>query len=118
MKSKQNIKTTLLLVAAVAALFVIMLANQAVSEEYMTTIKGQIASVNGYDRTLSVMGKEGQYTFSIDRSTNVVICDMNKSFEDLDTGQNVTVTYHAKDGKFVADSVEIAPVILACSNEY
>lgn len=118
MNSRQNINNiTWLLVAAVAALFVITLANQAVAEEYMVTISGKVASVNSYDRTFSVIGKEGEYTFAINNSTNVVLCDMNKTFEDLGAGQDVTVTYHGSDSGFVADAVTIAPVILACYDE-
>lgn len=106
-----------ILVMAIAAFFVILLTNQAIAGKDMTTVTGQITSVDSYNRTISIAGPEGAVNFNVDKSTGLVFCDMNKTFNDLAAGQRVTVNYHESDGKLIADSIDIAPVILACYDE-
>lgn len=109
---------------AFVAIFVMSFASQSFAKEDMATLKGEVVGFDSYSRMLTVrsseaipslsIGKEGEVTFSMDSMTNVTSCLQNKSFHDITIGEKVTVTYHERDGKLVANAVDIAPVVLAC----
>ena len=102
--------------AAVAALFVMMPMTPGVAGDTMS-IKGSVASVDSYDGIFSVLGSEGKITLSVDKSTSFTSCARNRGFENLAAGQKVTVKYHEREGRLVADAVDIAPILLACYNQ-
>lgn len=113
-----------ILAVAVAAFLVMSFANRAIAGENPAALKGDIVSVDGYAKTLTVrsngaipspsMGMPGEITFATDDMTNVIRCNENKNFEDIRVGETATVTYHEEGGRFIADTVEIPTVILAC----
>jgi hypothetical protein len=81
------------------------------------SIKGSVASVDSYDRIFSVLGTGDKITLSVDKSTTFTSCARNRGFENLAAGQKVTVKYHEREGRLVADAVDIAPILLACYNQ-
>jgi hypothetical protein len=110
------------LAIAVAALFIVSFATPALAAgEKISTISGQVIAVDPYARTLSVKSSGrnessmGLFTFSTDKMTSIVNCAQNESLRDIGVGQDVTVTYHEKEGKLFADVVEkqLTPA-LAC----
>jgi len=115
---------TTILIAVVALLFVMSFANQAAARGKMDSLKGEVVAVDGYNKTLTVKsiessqsspaGMEGEFVFDADRNTNVIWCSQNKTFEDIRAGDKVTVTYHERGGRLVADAIDIPPVVLAC----
>ena len=108
--------TAAIFVAAVAALFVMMPVTPLAAGDTMS-IKGSVASVDSYDRIFSVLGPEGKITFGVDKSTIFTLCARNRGFEQLAAGQKVTVKYHEREGRLVADAVDTAPILLACYNQ-
>jgi len=105
-----------ILVVIGAALFMVMPVNPVAADESMT-IKGAVASVDSYDKTFSVVGPGGKMTLGIDKATSFTLCDRNKGFENLASGQKVIVTYHSSEAGLVADVVDISPITLACYNQ-
>ena len=86
------------------------------SENNMITLKGQVAAVNSYEKTVTVLsfGEAGEYTFAVDKVTNVISCDENKTFNDIGAGEAVAVTYHEYEGKLIADAIDIPASDLVC----
>ena len=116
-----------MLAIAVSVFFVLSLAGVVIAEESMVTLKGDVVAVDKYSKTLTVksiesakssgFGMKGQFTFDMDKMTNVTTCNLNKSLEDINVGEKVTVTYHLENGRFLADAVDIAPTFLACYDQ-
>src|SRR5512135_1610173 len=106
------------LAVVIAAFFVILFANAAImaSENNMITLKGQVAAVNSYEKTVTVLsfGEAGEYTFAVDKVTNVISCTENKTFNDIGAGEAVTVTYHEYEGKLIADAIDVQAIDLVC----
>ncbi len=78
----------------------------------ISTLSGEVIAVNPSAGTLTVRSgarygsPPAQLTFSMDKMTSVTSCAQNKTLRDIGIGQDVTVTYHEKDGKLFADAVE------------
>jgi hypothetical protein len=124
-RSKAGTLVTRILLMAVAALFVMSFAYPAVANDNALTLKGEIVAVDNYAKTLTVkslektrssdMGLRGEFTFTMDKMTNVVSCTENKSLNDIGVGEKVTVTYYEKEGVLFADTIEIGiPIVVAC----
>ena len=101
------------LVVTAAVLFMVSFANTAVAAgEKMSTLGGQVISVDPNAGTLTVKSSGrnessmGLVTFATDKMTWVTSCGQNKTLKDIGAGQDVTVTYHEKDGKLYADFIE------------
>jgi hypothetical protein len=111
----------------VSALFVVSFAQSVVAAENLITLKGEVVAVDSYGRTLTVkpiewmesspMGIGGEFTFAFDKMTNVMRCYQNKTLEDIDVGERVTVTYRETESGLVADAIDISPVFLACYDQ-
>jgi len=125
MFGRETIKAKRILVMVFAALFVLSFAYPALAGDNMLTFKGEIVAVDNYAKTLTVtslgrnssagMDTKSAYTFKMDKMTNVVGCNENKSLTDIMTGEKVTVTYHEKEGSLIADTIEIGiPIVVAC----
>jgi len=112
-----------MLVVVVAALFVMSFTTQVNALGSKANLKGEVVAVDDYVGTVTVrsmetvsssgIGMKGNITFTTNKETNVTSCTQNRIFNDINTGAKVTVTYHELDGKFVADVIDIAPVVLA-----
>ncbi|HSB30501.1 MAG TPA: hypothetical protein VLD55_02775 [Candidatus Sulfobium mesophilum] len=109
----------------VATFFVILFANAAMAaENNMITLKGQVVAVDNHAQTVTVLSIEkagssdmmmtGEYTFAVDKVTNVTSCTENKTFNYIGAGETVTVTYHEYEGKLIADAIDIPASDLVC----
>ncbi len=116
-KNKLPAKLSELFAAAravtMALLFTISFATPAVAAAgKMSTLSGEVIAVNPSSGTLTVRSgarygsSAAQFTFSTDDMTSITSCAQNKTLRDIGVGQDVTVTYHEKDGKLFADAVE------------
>ncbi|MCL5024144.1 MAG: DUF5666 domain-containing protein [Nitrospirae bacterium] len=112
-----------IVVMAAAVFFVMSLGTQVAAAQNMLTLKGQVVAIDSYDKTLTVTPQPGQVfgaeglsavTFAVDKQTSVTWCEQNKSFDNLNVGQNVSVQYHREKGRLIADSISVQPVVLAC----
>lgn len=97
----------------VAFLFIFSFATPAVAAMgNMSTISGEVIAVNPSAGTLTLRSgprsgsPAGQFTFATDKMTSITSCAQNGTLRDIGVGQDVTVTYHEKDGKFFADVIE------------
>ncbi len=99
---------TRLFVVAVAMLFVASFANTALAKEKMHHVSGVIQSVDTSGKTLTLQEKKGEpLTIVADENTKVKMGKQQRAFEDLKTGEKVSVKYRMENGKYVADSIAI-----------
>lgn len=98
---------TKVFIGAVAVLFVASLANTAVAKEKMHSATGVIQSVDLSAKTLTLKEKKGELTIVADENTKVKMGKEQKAFEDLKTGEKISVRYRMEDGKYIADSIAI-----------
>lgn len=104
-------------VVVVGLVLVMSYAIVANAQEKMSTLKGEVIAVDNYAKTLTVKasetsepymtGKDHVFSFDTNEMTNVKMCTMNKSFRDIGVGEKVTLTYHEKDRKLIADAIDI-----------
>lgn len=112
------------LAASVAVLFVLCLSSISVADNTEYSIKGKVVSVDFLARKLTVRsidkipslisGTLGEFTFSMDEITKVTMCDREKPVEDIKVGQEITVSYHERDGQLHADSIAMPAPLMAC----
>jgi hypothetical protein len=95
-----------------AVLLMVSFATPAAAAEKLSTLSGQIIAVDPYAGTLTVKpsgqneSSMGLFTFAADKMTSVTSCAQNEILSDIGIGQDVTVTYHEKEGKLFADVIE------------
>jgi hypothetical protein len=116
-KDKRSVRPfklfTGVLAVTISVLFLVAFAAPAVAAgEKISTLSGQVMAVDPYAGTLTVksIGRNessmGLFTFATDNMTSIVSCAQNNTLTDIGVGQDVTVTYHEKEGKLFADVVE------------
>lgn len=114
-----------ILIASGVVLFLLFLANVTFAGETEYSLTGQVVSVDPLAQMLTVTstdkisaligGTQGEFRFSMDEMTQVTMCSQDMPVEDIKVGQEVTVSYHERDGQLYADSIAMpAPPLLAC----
>ncbi|HXZ94457.1 MAG TPA: DUF5666 domain-containing protein [Dehalococcoidia bacterium] len=112
-------------VASIAVFFVLFLSSVTFAGETEYSLKGQVVAFDPQAHMLTVTstdkipalvsGTLGEFTFSTDEMTQVTMCSQNMSVDDIKVGQEVTVSYHERDGQLYADSIAMpTPPLLAC----
>lgn len=108
-----------------ALLFVFSLATVGIaaekhmySKEQIYSVRGPVLAVDFAAKTLTVKSVErskspstiwkGDMTFSINDDTKVAMGKKVETFQYLKPGEKVTVKFHGKDGKYIADTIRIA----------
>lgn len=105
-------------VLTIALIFVMSMAIVAFAAEEMYSVKGPVVSVDAAAKTVTVHSVEGVTTAADNRWKGDVIFVTNemtkismdmkkKTFSDIKANQNVTVKFHVKNGKDVADEIMI-----------
>lgn len=74
-----------------------------VTEKHVT---GDITAVDAKAMTITVKGKKGDVTVTVDDKTDIKVGKDKKSIADLKAGEKVRIKYHEADGKNTAKSVE------------
>ena len=69
-------------------------------------VKGDITAVDAKAMTITVKGKKGDVTVTVDDKTDIKIGKDKKTLADLKAGEKVIIKYHEADGKNTAKSVE------------
>ncbi len=92
---------------AVAVLFVAAYANPAIAKVKVLSVSGQVVTLDNAAKALTVKAKKGEVTIAADQMTKVAMGKKKKTFEDLKVGDKVTVTYHEKENKSIANSISI-----------
>lgn len=69
-------------------------------------VKGDITAVDAKAMTITVKGKKGDVTVTVDDKTDIKIGKDKKTIADLKAGEKVIIKYHEADGKNTAKSVE------------
>jgi hypothetical protein len=91
----------------VAALFVLCLTGSFVLAMGSHTFTGKVVSVDAKAQTVVVKGTSGEKTFHMEKSTSVSVGSSTK-LEDLQAGQDVTISYSTSGSKMVAKSIKAA----------
>jgi len=112
------ISLTGLFIVAVSALFILSLANSALSLQIVqggdkiVVTGGVVAVENGsHLSTMTLRSSEiglypnNEMNIFVSPNTNVLICNERELFKDLRAGRSATILYHEEGGLAVADSV-------------
>ena len=108
-------KTKGLLVAVVAALFVLSFSSLASAQPFAIT--GKIVALDSSSRILTLQqnqcGLSGTYYFNWANDATVMKGKQPESFSNLKVGDEATVSYFQKaDGNYVADDINIMPAMM------
>jgi Cu/Ag efflux protein CusF len=69
-------------------------------------VKGEITAVDAKAMTITVKGKKGDVTLTVDAKTEIKMGKDKKTVADLKVGDKVKIIYHEADGKNTAKSIE------------
>jgi Cu/Ag efflux protein CusF len=72
-------------------------------------VKGHITAVDANAMTVTVKGKKGDVTVTVDAKTEFKLGKDKKTVADLKVGDKVKILYHEADGKNTAKSISEAP---------
>jgi Cu/Ag efflux protein CusF len=72
-------------------------------------VKGDITAVDANAMTVTVKGKKGDVTVTVDAKTEFKLGKDKKTVADLKVGEKVKILYHEADGKNIAKSISEAP---------
>jgi hypothetical protein len=76
--------------------------------EHAETVKGTVTSVDESDRRLMLSTAENkELTIQLDSGTKIRARDTQAALKDLRPGDQVTVAFHVKDGKNLAQSITV-----------
>ena len=100
---------------AIAVLFVVAFANSASASGKLSSLKGEVVSVDLGAKALTVKAingttvpttiTEGQLTFATDHLTKISMGKKHEKLADLKVGDKVEVKYYSKDGKNMAERI-------------
>ena len=91
----------------VAALFVLLVTGSFLLAASSHTFTGKIVSVDAKAQTVVVKGTSGEKTFHMEKSTSINVGSSTK-LEDLQAGQDVTISYSTSGSKMMAKSIKAA----------
>jgi len=80
-------------------------AEKASKKAAHKQVTGEVASVDAAAKTITVKGKKGEVTVSVDEKTKIMEGKAKKTLEDVKAGAKVTVKYTEAEGKNTAKSV-------------
>ena len=72
-------------------------------------VKGDITAVDAKAMTITVKGKKGDVTVTVDAKTEFKLGNDKKTVADLKVGEKVKILYHEADGKNIAKSISEPP---------
>jgi hypothetical protein len=101
---EESMKRSILIVAALFALCVTSSVVLAASSHSFT---GKVVSVDAKAQTLVVKGSSGEKTFHMEKSTSINVGSSTK-LDDLQAGQDVTISYSTSGSKMMAKSIKAA----------
>ena len=124
-KNKAAVLLTGLFAVVAAVLFATSFAQSTYHEGKMVPFKGEVTAIDPAAKTFTVQSLEsaksesaitlkGELTFAMDEWTKVKDCGKDISFSDLKVGDRVSVSYHEKEGKSLADSIAIEALGRKC----
>ncbi|MEJ2007010.1 MAG: hypothetical protein P8Z30_02455 [Acidobacteriota bacterium] len=92
-------------VIVLCLLFVFTVAS--LSSAAMKQVTGKITSFDQKAMTVTVHGRKGDVTASVDKKTRVVKGKEKKTLADVEVGAKVTLRYREVDGKVIAKRIII-----------
>ncbi len=111
--------------AVVVIVFLLGLVNTATTAEKPYgldySLKGKVIALDLLKQTLTIkptdigrLTADGEFTFVINAMTNVRMCGQDKTVEDINVGDVVTVGYSTEGSKFYANTINMPTPLLAC----
>jgi hypothetical protein len=91
----------------IASLFVLFVTASAVLAMGSHTFSGKVVSVDPKAQTIVVKATSGEKTFHMEKSTSISV-GTSKTLDQLQAGQDVTISYSTSGGKMVAKSIKAA----------
>jgi len=92
-------------------------AEEKKAPEKVMSVTGDVVAVDAKAMTLTVKGKKGDVALSTTDKTTVKMGKEKKALADVKVGDKVNVKYTTVDGKNVAKSIAIKPVVTAAPAE-
>jgi ribosomal protein S1 len=99
---KKTIAIVLSLILMFAFTAVTFAAGKKAAKAKTATVTGEVTAVDATANTLTVKGKKGEVTITVDDKTKL---PKGKTLADIKQGDNVTVKYSEVEGKNTAKSV-------------
>lgn len=78
-------------------------------DRHARQVSGEVTAVDAAANTLTVKGKKGNISLTIDDKTSVMVGKEKKSLADVKSGEDVTVKYIDHEGKNTAKSIAVKP---------
>jgi Cu/Ag efflux protein CusF len=106
---KKTIAVVLSLIFVLAVTSITFAAEKKAANATKATeklVKGDISAVDANAMTITVKGKKGDVTVTVDDKTDIKAGKDKKTIADLKAGEKVRIRYHEVDGKNIAKSVE------------
>jgi len=69
-------------------------------------VRGEVSAVDTTANTITVKGKKGDVTISVNDKTKIMAGTEKKALADIKVGDKVTVKYTEADGKNIAKSID------------
>ena len=91
----------------IASLFVLFVTASAVLAMGSHTFTGKVISVDPKAQTVVVKASSGEKTFHMEKSTTINV-GSSRTLDQLQAGQDVTISYSTSGGKVVARSIKAA----------
>ena len=88
-------------------LFVVLLTGTVVLALGSHTFTGKVVSVDSKAQTIVVKATSGEKTFHMEKSTSIDV-GTSKTLDQLQAGQDVTISYSTSGGKMMAKSIKAA----------
>jgi hypothetical protein len=104
---EESMKRSILI--QVAALFVLFVTSSVVLAYGSHTFTGKIVSVDPKAQTVVVKASSGEKTFHMEKSTTINVGTSTK-LDDLQAGQDVTISYSTSGSKNMAKSIKAMAV--------
>ncbi len=92
---------------AIVLSLVFLFGVASLSFASMKQVTGNVTAVDQKTMTVTVQGKKGEVTASVDKKTRIVEGKEKKTLADVQVGDKVTLKYSKVDGKEIAKRIEI-----------
>jgi hypothetical protein len=102
---EESMKRSMLI--QIASLFVLFVTASAVLAMGSHTFTGKVISVDPKAQTVVVKASSGEKTFHMEKSTAINV-GSSRTLDQLQAGQDVTISYSTSGGKMVAKSIRAA----------
>jgi len=85
--------------------------KKATSKVEVKKVNGHIGIIDMKAGIMTVKGKKGETTVSVDKETKIIAGQSIKSLSEIKSGEKVRVNYEIVDGKNIAKKINVLKVV-------